>query len=340
MAISLLVVLVCSVGIAIAQDAQDPNEKDIVITAPLSPIEEGSVYPIPSSSLIVHEKGLTRVYDPEGKSILTVNDSNVPSIATPTGLMKVTHVHHVPSGSKIVDPPGSNVTKVYDDNGTLILTVISENTSKRSTIPGYENWIEWAQDLWVWELWEFTAEWNVPSSPPSPEGDTVDFLFNGIEPLLGGSIIQPVLEWNYGGSGRWTAAPWCVSGSDTYRGTPPIDVDVNDHLEGILVWHDAVDKWTIGIYDHTKGTYKFIEKYCGIDPDTVRTYVTLEGYGVYDDSDVPGDTTFYNMIFEDANENPVDIDWTPKVNEDWEEKLTGLNVHVYSDHKVKLETAN
>lgn len=84
-----------------------------------------------------------------------------------------------------------------------------------------------------------------------------------------------------------------------------------------------------------------MEEYGGIDPDTVRTYVTLEaGCGVYDDSDVPGDTTFYNMIFEDANENPVDIQWTPKVNEDWTNKLTELNVHVYSDHKVKLETAN
>jgi len=78
LAISLLVVLVCSVGLAIAQDAQDPNEKDIVITAPLSPIEEGSVYPIPSGSRIIHEKGLTRVYDPEGKSILTVNYSRFP----------------------------------------------------------------------------------------------------------------------------------------------------------------------------------------------------------------------------------------------------------------------
>jgi len=61
-------------------------------------------------------------------------------------------------------------------------------------------------------------------------------------------------------------------------------------------------------------------------------YANSDGYIGPSIDNVLGDTTFYNMIFEEQ--------WTPKVNEDWEEKLTGLNVHVYSDYKVKLETAN
>lgn len=206
-----------------------------------------------------------------------------------------------------------------------------------STIPEINGWIESSQDWSVNELYRFEAYWNVPSYPPSPEIDTVDFLFNGIQPSDGSAIIvQPVLEWNNAGSGRWTGAAWSVSPGDTYHSSR-INVDTSDEIEGLMYWNTFQNKWFIGFWDHTTDATTYIYS-TAIGTSDLAVFTALEGYGVNDDTDVPGDTTFHSMDFRDSNNNIVDITWVPNIPP--QNELTGLNVEIFSDQKVKLHTAN
>jgi hypothetical protein len=336
-AAGLLAALLIAAIIVPAVGASTPASESVRITAPLSPMKSSSIYSIPSGSVIDHSAdGVTTVYAPNGTCILTAQDSKADMIGTPAGKsLPATHLHQVPSGSRICTI-GDGVTKVYK-NETCILTVVNRD-QEEDTIPDFDGWIEYSKDQSVDELWEFNAYWHVPSSPPSPESGTVDFLFNGIEPSTGGAIVQPVLEWNQRGSDRWTGSAWAVSGGDSYH-SDPIDASVGDRIKGILAWDDDYNSWLIDFYDMTTGEQTYI--WSGYVGDTdLKVVTTLEGYNVEDDTDVPGDTTFYDMSFRDSNFNTVDITWEPWYGPGVWNYLTGLRVESSSDERVKLHTAN
>ena len=92
LAIGIVALVVCSVGLVIAQDQ---SKEYVVINAPLSPEEGDDVYSIPPGSIIYHSAdGITTVYTPDGKGILTAKDSEASMIPTTTGLKPATKIHH------------------------------------------------------------------------------------------------------------------------------------------------------------------------------------------------------------------------------------------------------
>jgi len=331
----LLAALLIAATIVPVVGATTPTSESVRITAPLSPMQSDSIYSIPPGSVIDHSAdGMTTVYAPNGTCILTAQDSKADMIGTPAGKsLPATHLHQVPSGSHICTI-GDGVTKVYK-NETCILTVVNRD-QEGDAIPDVDGWIECSHDWSVDELWEFNAYWHVPSSPPSPESGTIDFLFNAIEPSTAGAIVQPVLEWNQAGSGRWTGSAWTGSGGDYYH-SDPIDASVGDRIKGILAWDDDYNSWFIDFYDMTTGEQTYIWSN-DVGDTGLAVFTALEGYGVEDDTDVPGDTTFYDMSFRDSDFNIVDITW-----DEWIMSggpLTGLEVERPSDERVKLHTAN
>lgn len=348
--IGILITLVCGVGLAIAQA---PSEKYVVIKAPLSPEEREDVYHIPRGSIIYHSvEGITTVYTPNGECILKAKDSDAAMIATPHGtLVPATHIIQSPAGSSASYKPFEFytedrgqistriATKIYAPDGTLILSLISENKKVEKEEPGfptYDGWIEDANDWSVDWLYSFVAYWDTPSVPPSPESNTVDYLFNAIEPGAGGKIIQPVLEWNYGGSSGWTGAAWWgPDANENYHRSSPIQVSVGDRLRGALEWYDSNEEWEISIYDSDKSAITSLwapENFIGTH--NLAVFVTLEGYNINDDTDVPGDTDFHDMSFN--GDTPT---WTGYV--DGNAPLTGLEVEIVSQpDRVILHTAN
>jgi len=118
------------------------EEKDKTIKFALSPMEGEDVYPIPVGSIIVHlPDGTTEVYSPQKKLILSVEDKDVEMIPTPSGFVRATHVHQVPTGA-LIDTRG-NTTEVYKD-GRCILTVITIDLNKvqsRTSSDGIGGWI-------------------------------------------------------------------------------------------------------------------------------------------------------------------------------------------------------
>jgi len=306
--------------------AQESFEK---IHKPLSPETGSDVHSIPIGSVIYHlNNGVTRVFGPDKALFLSALDEESDLIATPAGKLPATHVHHVPSGA-FIDVTG-NISDVYSD-GVRVLTVIDQaGGGIPGTLSSFHGWIEWAEDLSVSNLDYFHARWNVPSDPPNPNYYDLVYLFHGIQPSGGGKIIQPVLEWNYLHSDRWTGAAWYVNAGTGYRSSG-VNATTGNEIRGTMS-HNGYN-WTIQFSNHTTGSWTSINTNI-IGTSNLETYVTLEGLWVYDDGDdLPGDTNFNNMSFF-YGANSVDIDW-------YEQEPGGsLNVVVNSDFNVTLETAN
>jgi len=68
-------------------------------------------------------------------------------------------------------------------------------------------------------------------------------------------------------------------------------------------------------------------------------YVALEGYDFDDDSDVPGDTEFYNMVFRNGG-NTVTMSFDDRYGTVAQQRLTGLDVAIISSTDIELRTAN
>ena len=306
-----------------------------------SPQSPANGYVIPTGSVIYHsDNNTTRIFDSGGNQQVIISDTGSSSIPTPGGYLPATRIYQVPSGS-VIDENG-NVT-VVSVNGERILTVIDQRQPSPGTgtsvIPVINGWIEDSDNWNYLNLAQFIAYWKVPVSPPSPEWNTVDFLFNGIEPAAtGAAIVQPVLEWNWGGTSAWTGRSWYVGPSGSYH-TDPIYVYSGQTIEGTLVWDNNYHLWNITTADQQTG--QSVTIFSSQEPEVGTTnlaaFCTYEGYGVYDNSDAPGTTTFYNMRFRDINGLPVVFPWNPRIIDN---SLPGLNVLVTSQSMVTLVTAN
>lgn len=317
-----------------------------VVDLPLSPIVDESVFSISPGSIIYHTNdGLTKVFDQQGKALFYVNNKASPMIPTSAGIVKpATFIHLVPTDSHTYHK--GNQTFVTDNKGNLILTIINDNdiaaseTNAKSTLR-YHEWIEWAEDTSVNALTQFDAYWHVPSHPPSSESFEPIYLFNGISPSGGGpGIIQPVLEWNRPDTGQyWTATAWgCNPNGEDDIGNR-ITVSEGDRLKGRLYWSSTYNQWYVQLSDLTEGTYSAV--WTDILPGytNLEAYVALEGYNFDDNTDVPGDTEFYNMVFKNGG-NTVTMSFDERYGTLAQQLLTRLDVNILSGTDIRLLTAN
>jgi hypothetical protein len=336
-ALLIIGLLTWGIGPVMAQD----NAELTKINKPFGVGQSDSAFAhnIPRGSTIYQRAdGITEIRDANNRLILTAKDNEAALLPTPGGLRRATHILQLPPDSRIkID---GNITKIYEGE-RCILTAVERGskTSSKEVIPDFDGWIEWTEDWTVAELDWFRAYWEVPSAPPNPDNDVVDFLFNAIETDAGNIIIQPVLEWNWGGSSEWTGAPWVVRDSPSFssRGST-IAVSTGDTIRGTMRWDDWSSDWYTAFRNLSTG--QGTELSVGGIPDTyqdVAVFCTLEGYNIYDNNDVPGDTTFYDMEFE-YNSSTVDITWEGDFG--YFPYLSGLYITIYSDNKVTLNTAN
>ena len=316
------------------------------VNLPLSPISDESVFSISPGSIIYHtDDGLTKVFDQQGKASFYVNDKDSAMIPTSAGVIKpATFIHLVPTESHSYHK--GNQTFVTDEKGNLILTIINEKAFELSGPEIQSNsksneWIEWAEDASISSLTQFDAYWYVPDHPPSSESLEAIYLVNGISPYGGGpGIIQPVLEWNRPDTGTyWTAAAWgaTTSGGDDIGSR--IQVSEGDLLKGRLYWSDTYDQWYVQLSDLTTGTSSTVWTDVVSGHTNLEAYVTLEGYNFDDDTDVPGDTEFYNMVFKNGG-STVTMSFSEYYGSMAQQLLSGLDVNIISGTDVELKTAN
>jgi hypothetical protein len=288
------------------------------ILSPHSDLEasENKVYGIPFGSIIVHKTGgITQVFDENGKQLLSISDENSEKVPTPSGIEKsCTKVHQLPNDAKIIHK-GANVF-VFDSAGNLILTVIDETASldqkgEMITVWIGQDWIESAEDYLNY-ITEFIAYWAIPSSPPSLESTERIFLFNGILGTAGSKtyLLQPVVTRN-GDLNRWEGQAWAchTNGNDDFTG--PLFVPATGHsMKGRIYWSSSLQVWSITLYDLTTGQYSSLSTNCMVPQNNCLVASVLEGANVDDNTDVPGDTLFYDMSYKSYG-SPMSVDLTP-----------------------------
>jgi hypothetical protein len=292
-------------------------------------VDQGD-HKLPPGSTVRHSAdGVTEVKGPNGSLLVRQKDIESEQIYSPFCRVAATHVFSVPSGSKISRK--GNETEVSSE-GTVILRIIDDQSV---ATPKFSGWIEQANDWSVSNLEAFAATWKVPSKPPRPGSNVVDFLFNAIEPATGNEIIQPVLEWNQAGSGGWTLRSWYGPVNGNYFASSPVFTTSGHSITGTL--SHASGGWSIVTRDadaRTGGSTSLGTDSMGTS--SLAVFCALEGYNVAGNKDVPGTTTFSNVSFT----GDQTIVWHSFIDPSTKPYLSGLRVAAQGVSKVILYTAN
>lgn len=300
----------------------DRSIETIAISGMLSPQEEPSkaesgTYGIPSGSIVVHAAdGTTQVFGQDGDQLLSISDERSEKIPTPAGVEKpCTRVHQLPNDSSVYYH-GDKIF-VLDHTGELILVVINENPSSEQRAEALtrwtgNDWVESAEDNDVDYITESIAYWSVPTSPPSLESNEMIYLFNSITGVSDSKeyILQPVLRY-YGANQKWEGHAWAcdTDGPDDFVG-PLFDTAVGHTMKGRIYWSNNLQLWSITLYDLTTGQYSSVSMNRIAPQSNSKVAHVLEGYHLDDNTDVPGDTLFYDMEYKSFG-TPMSVDLEP-----------------------------
>jgi hypothetical protein len=244
---------------------------------------------------------------------------------TPFGYFPSACVHGVPSRSEIVD----NNTVVQPTK--VRITFASCQIPATSLVPSTTSEDHEYAYFYHDPITFLSGKWTVPSSPTKNIGQTI-FLWDGLQPSDGASVVQPVLQYGKsadGGGPEWICASWYVKpDTSTVFWSTPINVSVGDSMLGQLT--HANSNWYPDCQDLTAST----ETELTVNHNMTETYapVELETYSVTKCSELPatGSTSFHNL--------GVQVGLTPswigeKYISNWS---CGQSVDVVSSQKVIL----
>jgi hypothetical protein len=318
----------------------DYSQGKVSINAVLSTVKGENKFTVPEGSIIDHsEKGLTRVFDSSGKQTRVIDDDQSSLISTPNGMKPATHVHEVPSGS-MISFDGKRTT--YVTNGDKLLLTVIDNSQKKNQIPGLpDRWIESAQMASQQSIGQFSANWYVPSEPPT-ESSQIIYLFNSLRNSE--KIIQPVLAWGRDSVQSWRGAGWAASSADEYYSTL-INVNEGDSINGLMSYSSGA--WTITFSDTTTGQATALGISGYLPTSSIYPDVVLECYNTIGDAKLPGTTTFSGFVLKNPSGSSITKSVTPDYRDYWinlyglTKGSTGLNViSSYPYSSVTLQTAN
>lgn len=306
---------------------------------------DGKSNDLPKGSTVYHKAdGTTVVISADNKIVCFANDEDAATINTPGGPVKATHVFNIPNDSVVKD--AGDGTRIYF-NGELLLTIVDETVDSCLTdeedkvVPNPEDtwWIVYTKRF-VDEVTYFRAKWEVPDSPPDPGDGAVDFVFNAIQSDdEEADILQPVLEWNHDESGRWTCAAWVGLAGD-FLHAPDFNVNEGQLVNGLLDYNKNTGRWLVLIFRSSPYNYSaiYVE---GCDYEDYQVSCTLEGWDIWSDDDVPGDITFYSILFKDYDGDTFTVNWQEVIPDGWvPDILSYLGTTIYGSSSVKLKTAN
>ncbi|MBV8281601.1 MAG: hypothetical protein JO347_05995, partial [Candidatus Eremiobacteraeota bacterium] len=164
-------------------------------------------------------------------------------------------------------------------------------------------WVEFASVTTGSSFGELYANWTVPPSPSTNDGQIV-YLFPGVEDINHVvTIIQPVLGWNADYPGAWGIASWncCVAG--TVFESAPVKVNSGDNIEGYM-WQTcgagvlSCPTWSVVTYDVTSFKWTWLSNTSSFGQTFNWAFAgALEVYGIVKCSDYPpnGSISFYNL---------------------------------------------
>jgi len=195
--------------------------------------------------------------------------------------------------------------------GTDGVRRIKGTTGINGIVPYSDGWHEWVSSADSSGTSPVGEAWNVPTAPPAGGAGQVLFFFNGKDDNRDGGqyldpLLQPVLEWNNGGSNRWQIRSWWIFDDNSgLINSSLLDVDVGDTIFG-EVHLDAWNHWVVLTWDEQKGI--------GTGIGTTETNFlyrkieVLETYYVTSCNQLSGSATFYPQAYNDLPLLPV-LNW-------------------------------
>lgn len=375
---TLVILIIMLLSLAIPKAIFAESAEATAIDDEFTLLDDGTGTKIPAGATVIHyNTGITEVRDSQNKLLMRVKDSDSKQMQLPKETVSASSVYEIPDGSNInleddgsitVSKDGIHLLTVADYKrmkeadflkkygGTykiagfdllsvgknLVKSIIKPPLTKEITNqPGYLDayfgpHVEAAVDSDVDYLGNFSAYWDVPSSPTSPYADTCIYIWNGVEDAAQTDVLQPVLKYTQ--AGGWDClAYYGVDGS--YFHSTAIDASVYDDIKGVIN-HGPI-QWAVAIFNETTGLGRSITV-TGVSNLSLNAwlYCLLEAYGVWYNTQMPGDTLFHNMSVKDNNSQTIDVNWYSDVNAGWAANLSGLSVSVISDAMVSVSTAN
>jgi hypothetical protein len=302
--------------------AQGPEEHiKIHKNFSIDPVQDGQL--IKPGSIIHHyTDGTSKVFTKTGEKLkLTTSDLESDFVPTPKGLKRANHVYSVPNGAVVGNKEG-NTTKISDDKGHTILTII-DDTLQPAPTANTSGWVESTSTLKNNTIDLFDAFWNVPMPPvnsiinPVTSSYYPTYIFNAILPS-NGAILQPVLMWfpsaASGSSGTWQLSSW-VGWDRDYVRSPSITSDVKpgDVIHGDMTFRNG--QWIIAICDANNPNIKtYLSTTCcgttglGLYTALESTAGTINPLPYMDNSYFPG-STYFSSICAQSNGVNQTINW-------------------------------
>ena len=243
-----------------------------------------------------------------------------PTVRTPAGELPAACVGSVPSGAH-VDARTGRVTLPDGHVAQLPTCGQARPLDQTGAPPSYtppDSWVIDSIAASAVPAVRMTSTFIVPAEPASA-GDQTVFLFPGLRPSDGSSVLQPVLQWG-NGTPSWMAGSWAceaISGGPCPN-SDLIPVSPGDEMYGeIAGTHCQADgscDWTITTTDKTTGKTTTLN----FDNDgkvyTLLFGGVLESYGVASCGDYPqnGQALFTDVRFYDAKGNQLAPSWYPQ----------------------------
>lgn len=234
-------------------------------------------------------------------------------VRTPGGLVNKSCVHHLATGSKLVNDrvvtatgqvqapdtcayprlvkPGSADASLERSGAEPALSARAKSSSDSGPVPATNGWMAaswWSASTWFRQLF---ADFTVPNAPAT--AGATNFFFPSFEPSAGNAIVQPVLSYGgsaAGGGNYWYITSWYVAPGGTYYGNN-VTVNSGDTIHGAMTANNCNGdgtncQWTITTTDDNGGGTSTL------NVTTPESYSTAQGgvyesYGVSDCSMMP-----------------------------------------------------
>lgn len=175
-------------------------------------------------------------------------------------------------------------------------------------------WLGYTEYVHSREFDRIEAEWEVPANPPTTGDSFSLFTFPALQNCNSGwscspFILQPVLQWNYDGSGRWEIANWYGSNSDGYVRNYPLGVSAGDTIYGEI--EQDGDDWLLGVWNLDSGSGRSL-RYSDSEYSFTHVFMTLESVE-YSCNWIPDSVYFDDIVLDDGS--TVEPNWSAEFND-------------------------
>ena len=146
----------------------------------------------------------------------------------------------------------------YTAKGEKITEGQSTQNTQQNAPSIVHNWIEDYETSTNTSFGVLVANWIVPQTPMSNDGQTV-YMFPGLEDINDAvRILQPVLGWNADFTSAWGIASWNYSPDGNYWESTPVPVNLGDTISGSMQSTCSAgtltcSSWNIVTNDETTG---------------------------------------------------------------------------------------